>query len=197
MRLPRELFATCGYEGVSMRKISEKIEYSATTIYQHFEDKEALVKELCYTDFGKLSDALKDLLKLEDPIERLRKCGQAYVQFAVAYPNHYRLMFMSPHPVTNDEVERATVKGNPETDAYALLRLLVETAAAAGALREPNEDLELITQTLWEGVHGVAALEIAMHGDDWIPWRPLEQRTTAMLDALSYGLFSEKEPCRR
>ena len=63
-------------------------------------DKEALVKELCYTDFGKLSDALKDLLKLEDPIERLRKCGQAYVQFAVAYPNHYRLMFMSPHPVS-------------------------------------------------------------------------------------------------
>ena len=47
----RELFAAEGYEAVTMRRIAERIEYSATAIYFHFKDKEALVKELCDVDF--------------------------------------------------------------------------------------------------------------------------------------------------
>ena len=35
----RELFVTEGYEGVSMRKVAQKIEYSPTAIYVHFPDK--------------------------------------------------------------------------------------------------------------------------------------------------------------
>ncbi len=191
----RELFATYGYEGVSMRKIAEKIEYSATTIYQHFADKEALIKELCYTDFHQLAEEMKDLLRLKDPIEAIRKCGTAYAQFAVAYPNHYRLMFMTPYPVTTEEItdEYEDVKGNPEADAYALLKKLVDDALALGLVQNAYRDPELITQTLWAGVHGVASLEIAMGGDDWIPWRPLKQRTIAILDAMTHGIFREKK----
>lgn len=192
----RELFATVGYDGVSMRKIAEKIEYSPTTIYQHFKDKDALIKELCYADFGKLAELLRDLILIPDPVERLRECGKAYVRFAIAYPNHYRLMFMTRYPVMDDEAERAEIKGNPETDAYALVRLLVGQAAEAGALRNPQADLELMTQTLWAGLHGVAALEIAMKCDNWTAWVPIEERITAMLDALCYGVVQREEPCR-
>lgn len=191
----RELFATHGYEGVSMRKIADKIEYSATTIYQHFKDKEALIKELCSTDFRQLAAVMQGLLRLKDPIERIRKCGMAYVQFAISYPNHYRLMFMTPYPVTTEEFtqEYQDMKGDPEFDAYALLRKLVDDAVAAGILRDPKADPELITQTLWAGVHGVVALEITLGTDDWIPWRPLKKRTAAMLDAMSHGIFAEKK----
>ena len=35
----RELFVTEGYEGVSMRRVADKIEYSPTAIYVHFADK--------------------------------------------------------------------------------------------------------------------------------------------------------------
>jgi AcrR family transcriptional regulator len=192
----RELFATFGYEGVSMRKIAEKIEYSPTTIYQHFKDKDELVRELCYADFGKLAETFQGLLRSTDPIESLRQCGESYVRFAVAYPNHYRLMFMTPLPVTHDPVEQAEIKGNPETDAYALLRYLVEIAAKSGMIRDPQPDLELVAQTLWAGLHGVVALQIAMQCNDWIPWCPLEQRAAAMIDALCYGLFTKEEPCR-
>jgi AcrR family transcriptional regulator len=193
----RELFATFGYDGVSMRKIAEKIEYSPTTIYQYFKDKDALVRDLCYADFGKLAEVFREMLQIADPIESLRQCGESYVRFAVAYPNHYRLMFMTPLPVTHDPAERAEIKGNPETDAYALVRHLVEIAAKSGVLRDPQADLELVTQTLWAGLHGVVALQIAMECNDWLPWRPLELRTTAMVDALCNGLFVKEESCRR
>jgi AcrR family transcriptional regulator len=191
----RELFATLGYEGVSMRRIADKIEYSATTIYQHFADKEELLNELCYQDFRKLAETMQSLWKVKDPRERIRKCGLAYVQFAIEYPNHYRLMFMTPYPVEPKGLpeEYSEVKGNPELDAYALLKKLVEDAMAAGLVNKVHKDAELVTQTFWAGVHGVAALQIAMKSDTWIQWRSMKQRTIAMLDALSYGIFVEKK----
>jgi AcrR family transcriptional regulator len=188
----RELFALHGSEGVSMRGIAQKIEYSSTVIYQHFKDKETLIKELCYADFSKLNEALQATLRIEDPIERLRKCGEEYVRFAIAYPNHYRLLFMTPLPIEVDEAEFLELKGKPESDAYALLQMLVRGAAAAGRLREANVDVDLVAQTLWAGLHGVIALHIILECDAWTPWRPLEERTFAMLDALSIALFVEK-----
>jgi AcrR family transcriptional regulator len=188
----RGLFAAQGYEGVSMRAIAERIEYSPTLIYQYFEDKETLIKELCAEDFNELALQLQSTLQIEDPIERLHQCGRDYVRFAIANPNHYRLMFMTPKPVHPDKEEQEERKGKPETDAYALLRMLVEGAAAGGMLRDPKVDVDLVAQTLWAGLHGVIALHIVMLGDEWLAWKTLDERTEAMLNALSSGLFARR-----
>jgi AcrR family transcriptional regulator len=188
----RSLFAAQGYEGVSMRAIAEQIEYSPTLIYQYFKDKETLIKELCYADFATLAVSLNNTLQIADPIERLKQCGREYVKFAIAYPNHYRLMFMTPLPVKGDKAEWEERHGKPETDAYAFLVMLVQKAAEAGGLRDKNADADLVAQTLWAGLHGMIALEIVMGCDEeWAIWKPLPMRTEAMLDALSGGLFAE------
>ena len=57
----RDLFAREGYEAVTMRRIAEAIEYSPTTIYIHFEDKDDLVLALCHEDFARLLGALAQL----------------------------------------------------------------------------------------------------------------------------------------
>src|SRR5581483_625039 len=95
----RELFVTVGYDAVTMRKIAEKIEYSPTAIYLHFKDKEELIQELCENDFYSFSVHFASVNAIEDPEERLRAAGQVYVDFALACPNQYRLMFMTPHTV--------------------------------------------------------------------------------------------------
>lgn len=175
-----------------MRGIAEKIEYSSTVIYQHFKDKEMLITELCYSDFGRLAEELQTALTIADPIERLLRCGKEYVRFAIAYPNHYRLMFMTPMPVRSDNAECQELKGKPESDAYALLQMLVQMAAAEGRLRDADANVDLVAQTLWAGLHGVIALHIVLECDAWTPWRPLEERTSAMLNTLSTALFVEK-----
>ena len=52
----RELFVNEGVEAVSMRKVADKIGYSATTLYNYFDDKEALLYALCDADFGTLQE---------------------------------------------------------------------------------------------------------------------------------------------
>ncbi len=184
----RELFVTEGYEGVSMRRVAEKIEYSPTAIYVYFADKNELFHELCREDFARLQEVMKSPAMPRDPIERLRQIGRNYVEFGVRYPNQYVFMFMTPRPQHEPDEEDREIMGNPEVDAYAFLEWAVQEAIDDGCFREELQDAELISQTLWAGVHGVISLHIAKCTDSWVDWRPLQQRAHSMLDVTLRGL---------
>ena len=170
----RELFVTEGYDGVSMRRVAEKIEYSPTAIYVHFADKNELFHELCHQDYARLAEVFQSSAMSNDPVERLKQVGRTYIEFGVHNPNHYKFMFMTPHPpVEPDDVECEKM-GNPELDAYAFLKWAVQEAIDSGRFREELADAELVSQTLWASVHGVISLHIAKGTDPWVAWRPLQ-----------------------
>jgi len=186
----RELFVTEGYEGVSMRKVAEKIEYSPTAIYVHFADKNQLFHELCRQDFARLQEVVVTEIP-SDPIDRVLKIGRNYIQFGERFPNHYVFMFMTPHPEQELDEQDREIAGNPEVDAYAFLKWAVQEAINAGCFREGVQDAELVSQTLWASVHGVISLNIAKGKDAWVDWRPLRQRAEMMLDITLRGLLKE------
>lgn len=184
----RELFVSEGYEGVSMRKVAEKIEYSPTAIYVHFADKEELFRELCHRDYAALAQVFQSSMISTEPIERLKQIGAIYIDFGTRYPNHYKFMFMTPHPVHELDEEDREMMGNPEMDAYAFLKWAVQQALEAGYFRQELTDAELISQTLWASVHGVISLQIAKGSDCWVDWRPMQERAEMMLDITLRGL---------
>jgi len=188
----RELFVTEGFEGVSMRKVAEKIEYSPTAIYVHFADKQELFRELCHQDYARLAEVFQSSAMSTDPIERLKQIGAIYIDFGTRYPNHYRFMFMTPHPPHEPDEEDREMMGNPEMDAYAFLKWAVQQAIDAGCFREDLTDAELISQTLWASVHGVISLHIAKGCDPWVEWRPLQDRAEMMPDVTLRGLIRQR-----
>lgn len=183
----RELFARHGYEAVTLRKIAEAIEYTPATIYGHFKHKDDLIRSLCTRDFDEFSARLAKLAVVADPIERIRQLGHGYIQFALEHPQHYRLMFMSPANLEHDadELER---KGDPHRDGYAALKLSVQQALDQRRFRESFNDADLIAQTFWAAVHGVASLQITHSSDDWVEWRGVAARAKTMIDGLLAGL---------
>ncbi|WP_232418393.1 MULTISPECIES: TetR/AcrR family transcriptional regulator [unclassified Methylotenera] len=187
----RDLFVSKGIEAVTMREIAKRIGYSATSIYLHFADKEALLRAICDTDFLRLATTLKEILAIADPIERMIAFGQGYARFALTYPNHYRLMFMTPHlPYTPSQT--ALQQNNAEQDAYFQLKMVINDVYLAGGFKDALQDAELIAQTVWAGMHGVCALQIIMAEDDWIQWRPIEDRLNVMQQLMLSGLLKEK-----
>jgi AcrR family transcriptional regulator len=189
----RELFVTEGYEGVSMRRVADIIEYSPTAIYVHFADKEELFRELCHRDYARLAEVFQSSVISTDPVERLKQIGAIYIDFGIKNPNHYKFMFMTPHPPQElDDTDREMV-GNPEKDAYAFLRWAVQQAIDAGRFRHELRDAELISQTLWASVHGVISLQIAKASDAWVEWSPLGARAEMMLDLTMRGLLRSAE----
>jgi AcrR family transcriptional regulator len=156
----RELFTTEGYDHVTMRRIADAIEYSATAIYSHFEDKDDLVKCLCEEDFSRLFAVLQTQPPPADPVEGIRQLGLAYARFAINYPNHYRFMFMTPA-----KFEHVPEPASPGKQSFGLLRSAVERAIAAGQLREG--DVDTMAQVFWSQVHGAVALLITLQPQLW------------------------------
>lgn len=181
----REMFATRGVEATTMRAIAEKIEYTPTAIYHHFKDKDELILEICHADFAKLGRQFTSIERIDDPVERLRRIGRAYVEFAIAYPHHYRIMFMTSIPV-HEHPEK-----NPEEDAYGFLVATMKEGIEKGLFRPEFTDPEELAQVNWAAVHGLLALHLAKCHDPWIDWRDLRQTSGKLIDAMIRGLVRD------
>ncbi len=188
----RALFIHQGVEAVTMRAVAQQVGYSATSLYHYFGDKEQLIRAVVDADVMKLAQALKSTLDISDPLQRFLQFGQHYVQFALANPNHYRMMFMTQHPPC-DPAFSSIEQHNPEQDAYSQLIGVVTSAWHAGVFKPSLTDPVLIAQTVWAAMHGLCALEINLADDAWIDWRPLEARTQAMVKMCMGGLMKAPE----
>lgn len=183
----RELFVAEGYDAVTMRKIAQAIEYSPTAIYLHFRDKQAVVDAICDTDFLKLATRFRKIAEIADPIDRLRAAGHAYADFAMKHPNHYRLMFMTPHPPCDPERSALDV-GNRDEDAYAFVHWTVSEAIAQGRIREELDDPDLVAQMVWAAIHGWVSLRMTKNNEAWVDWRPTKRSIEAMVEMTIRGV---------
>lgn len=195
----RELFATQGYEAVSLRRIANAIEYSPTAIYVYFKDKAELMKELCCQDFEAFAAKVGESARGEDPIERIRLAGQVYIRFAQEHPNHFRLMFMTKHAqevllVDEKELDEQG-RGDPSRDAYAFLMESIREVIAQGQIRDDlADDPELIAQMLWACLHGVASLQVTRpDNESWFDWKGADVLGEAMFQAVIRGILRDPE----
>jgi AcrR family transcriptional regulator len=182
----REMFVRQGYEATTMRAIADRIEYTPTAIYHHFRNKEALLAELCAADFRALAAAFQKIGRIEDPLERLRRSGLAYVQFGLDHPMQYQLMFMTRRP---KEVDDSIHSGNPSEDAYAFLRQTCADAIATGRLRPEYKDPDELALIAWSSLHGSLSLRIVMEDEAWVHWRDAKTTATRICETLLGGVL--------
>jgi AcrR family transcriptional regulator len=180
MDAAREMFVAEGYANVSMRKIADKIGYSATTIYIYFKDKNDLLHQICEQTFARLAQNIKAIYLLSDnPLEKLRSGLREYIHFGLKHPSQYEIVFITPLPV---DTEGSFENSNGEI-AFDTLRTVVTECISANLLKQ--KDVELISQTLWAGIHGVTALLI-QHGG--FPFVERERLIDSMIDTLISGI---------
>ena len=88
-----KVFAEQGYSKVSMRKIAARIDFSPTTIYRFFKNKEELLQTIIAGTFGDLS-AKFEMVKAKgsaDPLGTLKALVREYTIFCAEHPDMYRL----------------------------------------------------------------------------------------------------------
>ncbi|MGB9465002.1 MAG: TetR/AcrR family transcriptional regulator [Candidatus Acidiferrum sp.] len=178
-----ELFVRDGYETVSMRRIADKIEYSPTTIYLYFKDKAELLEQVCKETFGRLVQVLSKIMDQPgDPVERLKWGLIAYIEFGVKNPHQYRATFMMPKPEGFD-TKKYVQEDSPGMQAFAFLTRGLTECVKAGKM--PAMNVELASQTLWAGIHGMTSLLITHES---FPWAGREKVIHSTVDTLVAGL---------
>jgi AcrR family transcriptional regulator len=153
----RELLKKTGSEdAVSIRAVAAAVGVSTPAVYLHFADKTALMDAVCAAVFEDL-DARMQAARAgaDDPMLALREFGMAYVRFAAAHPEEYRIALMSrSHAGLAGE---ATLEDSP---AFEHLLELVRECQVAGAFAADVDPVR-IGMALWATAHGIAALTVS------------------------------------
>ena len=145
----RTLYLERGPDAVTMRAVAERVGVTATALYRHFPDKEAILREVVGEGARLLGSHLFRALEASTPLERLRATAFAYLDFALAQPQAYRALF---EPA--DDGEASPV--HAQRDAVRrFLRDRVREAMDAGVIA-PG-DPEGIALTVWSLLHGLAS----------------------------------------
>jgi AcrR family transcriptional regulator len=144
----RELAEGEGWEAVTTRRLSDRIEYSQPVLYSHFENRDAIIEAVAVEGFGELAVAMRHgKTKARSPEGALQGTARAYVEFAQANPALYDAMFTLATDLPF---------GRPEApaqlhDAFDEIRKAVEPLAG-------SRDPETLTEVAWSSMHGLASL---------------------------------------
>ena len=175
-----------GFEALSMRKIAEAIEYAPSTIYLHFESRDAIARELVRQGFDAFLRYFKSAARIDDPWERLAAFGRLYVKFACDQPESYRLIFMtrfSDAVVPPREKEMHGEGDEPGDQAFRLLLGTVEELLRTKRMR-PIDPM-LGAELAWAAMHGMVSLRMTCSN---VPFVDLKASTEEMLTTIRCGL---------
>ena len=101
----RKIAAKEGWHSLTIRKIAEEIEYTPPIVYEHFENKEDLIREIVYTGFNKLSKEFAAARESEtDPKKLIKVVSLIHWDFAFSNVELYQLMFSLERPTPSEEM---------------------------------------------------------------------------------------------
>ncbi|HWC79258.1 MAG TPA: TetR/AcrR family transcriptional regulator [Pseudonocardiaceae bacterium] len=121
-----EILATSGRDAVSTRAVSAAAGVQAPTIYRLFGDKQGLLDAVATAAFTAYLASKTKPKAEEDPVEALRAGWDQNVEFGLANPGLYALMYGDPRP---------RPKPPALVTAMEFLVEKVEAVAATGRLR--------------------------------------------------------------
>ncbi len=151
-----------GWQSLSIRKIADVIEYSVPVVYEHFENKEAILFEFNKQGYKLLGAKLAEAKAAHrNPSKKLEAIAYAYWDFAFEHKEYYQVMFGLGMPSCD------VVKTMPELMAFTeVIKTTIEEIIAHANNAEANSFLKL--HSFWSMLHGLVSINLmtpqAPHG---------------------------------
>jgi AcrR family transcriptional regulator len=147
------IIAEQGLEQLSLREVARRLGVSHQAPYRHFPSRDHILAEVIARAYDDFAAWLNDRPATDDAFADLGAMGRAYLDYAVARPLHYRLMFGTPLPAAEDH---PTLLARAR-HAFAILRERLSTMPLrplGGAVPAPADDALFV----WASLHGLAMI---------------------------------------
>jgi len=165
-----------GFEAVSLRAVARDLGVTAPALYDHVDSKAELLALIAAEGYEELVRTF-DASSRGALVERLRGRAVAYVEFAVAQPELFRLMFQyRPAEVVVD------VDNELPAATKAFEANLADVAEAVDQGLLAGDDPVELSMVLWSAVHGVATVS------QLLPAGEHERLAGQVIDAMLAGL---------
>ncbi|MEY3358369.1 MAG: hypothetical protein RIR87_1428 [Actinomycetota bacterium] len=140
------IVSSSGPDDLSLREVARAAGVSHQAPYHHFKDREGLFAAISAEGFSLLADSLQ-----QAPSPSRESMFVAYVQFALRYPGHFRVMFR--RDICNlDKYPDSLVQADR---AFGVLADFVTHELGESATLE---EIRLTTTYMWSVAHGLATL---------------------------------------
>lgn len=130
LRAAVTLLTKSGRDAVTTRSVAEAAKVQPPVLYRLFGDKEGLLEAVAVYGFLKYLAKKEPPALCTDPVEGLRRGWDMHVDFGLANPELYLLMYAKSGPVVDSPAA---------LHARGLLKQHMQHVAAAGRLRESLE----------------------------------------------------------
>ena len=179
-----QLGSELGEEGLTMRAIAARLGVSATALYQHFESKSAILREIRLLGVRTLLEQQNEAAATTDPVERIHKLAKTYIDFALNNPWLYKVLFVE------EQVDWTTLDDGERGVMMSPLNRAKEAFQAGVQADKFRSDLDTDSSALllWASVHGLATLLISGRISEEHPAFPVPSRD-AFVGAFIEGLI--------
>jgi AcrR family transcriptional regulator len=155
LRAARELIASQGIDGLTMRKLGNRVGVTAATLYGYFPSRETVLQALLEEKLAVMTAMIEETAEGSAPgVARLLAFARGYREFAKAYPDFYDMYICNLEPPR---------WGALESDTDARNAILVEFHRELRESMERGEmhvaDIDTVLRLMWSAAHGYISLE--------------------------------------
>jgi len=153
-----DLYLTKGLDGFSMRGLAKEVGVTAPALYRYYDGREAVLADVVRQAYRVFMPYLYRALEAPTPLERFMRAGEGFLDFALAHPRWYAIMFSGP-----ESLGMAKVPEDIEAMGCAIHQFWIDRVSEcmrAGVLME-GDPLET-SLTLWAHAHGL--IDLFHHG---------------------------------
>ena len=141
-----------GWQGVSMRKIADAIEYSAPIVYEYFNSKDVLLNEIRNEGFRHLRMEYDRIVKLyRDPEKRLFEISLIQWEFSLQHQEVYQVMY-------NLDGAYCTMPAHQSDDMQAVSDVVCEIIFSF--IPKAKESIQRLYFEWWSMSHGIIMLSM-------------------------------------
>jgi hypothetical protein len=124
-----------------------------------------------------------DLWSIKNPLVRLHKMGEYYIQFGLENPAYYELMFILKAPMEALQGMDASCEWRSGDQALGKLKEAIQESMDKKLIEKG--DVDAISMAIWSMVHGMVSLAIRDRFDKLVP---REQMVSMMTKGLTWLL---------
>ncbi|HEX8848800.1 MAG TPA: TetR/AcrR family transcriptional regulator [Gemmatimonadaceae bacterium] len=163
----RRLIARHGHRDVSMRDIAAEVGCSVSSLYLYFANRDALIHTLIDEGFQRwYGEQLALVEQHGDPWTRLEAIARRYVEFGLANPELYEIMYMF-HPQSMRRIPK---------DLFRRIRRSLDLTtenilACVGADVMGESEARVVAASVWATLHGVVSTILTQRLDTRIDQR--------------------------
>lgn len=177
MQKAREIAAQDGWAAVTVRKVAERIGYTAPIIYEHFGSKDELLNQILKEGYDTLHAEIAEAVqRLEDKDDRIRAMAMAYWDFAHETPELYQLMY-------GMEGARATSEAARDY-AVPTAKLIADELVRYNPSQITTSNVAVVIVEAWSIVHGMIALDISGYTERYVESKNLPDVMVGMIQQI-------------